>query len=253
MIENTFQIMPSVGPGKERGFWDGGILTWRDFIDAGCVRGVSAASKERFDSVLEDAYRRLEARDSLSLGAMMPRREHWRLYGEFGRDAAFLDIETDGLERDSLVTVVTVVRNGDATTLVEGRDLDAEALAEALDGASMLVTFNGSCFDVPVLRCSFPMLDLDLPHFDLRFGCRKVGYTGGLKNIERILGLSRSGGIGDIDGMDAVLLWDRWTRKGDERSLELLVEYNRADTVNLRAVADIAYGRLVREYAGFVH
>jgi len=253
MIENTFRIVPSVGAKKERGIWDSGVLTWNDFIASRDVRGISPASKERYDSLLNVAYSHLDEDDSVSLGDMLPRGEQWRLYGRFGERAAFLDIETDGLDRNSEVTVITVHKRGETLTLVNGIDLDAETISNALEGSSMIVTFNGSCFDVPVLKNSFPALDLDMPHFDLRFGCRKVGYTGGLKNIEHVLGLSRDCDIESIGGMDAVRLWKQWTRAGDERSLDLLVRYNRADTVNLKTLAGITYKKLVREHAGFVH
>lgn len=251
MIESTFQIIPSVGSKKERRIWDSGIRTWNDFITTDTVCGISSGSKERFDGILDDAYTSLRGGDCHSLGSLLPRGEHWRLYERFSRNAVFLDIETDGLERDSTVTVVTVCKGNETTTLVNGQDLNAESLSEAIGDHSMLITFNGSCFDVPVLKYSFPGLDLEGPHFDLRFGCRKVGLTGGLKNIEREVGLKRDDDIMDIDGMDAVRLWKQWTRAGDRRSLDLLVEYNRADTINLRTLADMTYDRLVREYAGF--
>lgn len=251
MIENTFQIIPSVSTKREKAIWNSGVLTWKEFIDTDAVKGMSCASKERSNTVLEEATGYLDDDDAFSLGGMLPRGEHWRLYRRFRKDVAFLDIETDGLERDSTVTVVTVCKGDDTITLVEGRDLDAESLSDALGDPSMLVTFNGSCFDVPVLRYSFPALDLDLPHFDLRFGCRKVGYAGGLKNIEVRLGMKRSEDIENVDGMDAVRLWKQWTRAHDVRSLDTLIEYNRADTINLKALADIMYDKLVKEHAGF--
>lgn len=253
MIENTFRIVPSVGAKKERKIWDSGILTWNDFIDADAVNGISCASKGMCDSILQDAGMYLKEKDSISLGNMLPKGEHWRMYEAFRDDAIFLDIETDGLERDSTVTVVTVCRKDETTTLIEGQGLDAESLSEAIGDPSMLVTFNGSCFDVPVLRYSFPGIDLNIPHFDLRFGCRKAGYKGGLKNIERCLGLQRNDDIENIDGMDAVRLWRQWTRAKDQRSLDLLVEYNRADTMNLIVLADMMYKELVKGYAGFTY
>ena len=251
MIKNTFQILPSVGIGRERSMWGSGIRTWDDFLGTECVRGLSKTVKERSDSVLGEAYGHLGNHDSRSLGDMLPRREHWRLYEHFRDNVAFFDIETDGLERDSTVTVVTVHRNDRTTTLVDGIDLDAESLAEAFGDPSVIVSFNGSCFDIPVLSYSFPCLDLSAPHFDLRFGCKKIGCAGGLKNVERQLGLGRSDDLKDIDGFEAVRLWKQWTRAHDRRSLELLMEYNVADTVNLKTLADITYGRLVREHAGF--
>lgn len=41
-------------------------------------------------------------------------------------------------------------------------------------------------------------------------------------------------------------LWRQWERRGDERALEKLVEYNLADTANLKPLANILY-RMLRE------
>lgn len=251
MIERTFQIAKGVGPKKEKDIWKEGVLTWSDFIDAEHVCGMGDARKKKCDVTFRQAYDMLDDGDSVSLGEMLNCSEHWRLYDRFRNDAAYLDIETDGLDRDSLVTVVTVHRKNETTTLTCGIDLDGGALSDALDGAKILVTFNGRCFDVPVLKNSFPGVDFDIPHYDLRFACRKIGLSGGLKKIERDLGIRRSDDICGVDGEEAVRLWHLWERKKDRDALDILTEYNRADTVNLENIADIVYGRMVREYVGF--
>ena len=110
---------------------------------------------------------------------------------------------------------------------------------------------KSACHCFPVLRCSFPDVDLELPHFDLRFGCRKAGMTGGLKQVEKSIGIQRSEDIAEVDGFEAVRLWKRWINSGDRSARDRLVNYNIADTVNLRELADIAYRRLVTDYAGF--
>ena len=79
----------------------------------------------------------------------------------------------------------------------------------------------------------------------------RLGREAALKNIERAIGLKRSEDIAEVDGLEAVRLWKRWTNRGDEESLRRLVEYNRADTINLEVLADTVYPRLVKEYAGF--
>ncbi len=252
MIRHTFSIAPSIGAKKEKRIWESGIRDWEDFLSADSVSHVSAGYKKKCDLVIGEAEELLDSGDALGLDGMFPQSEKWRLFGEFGKDAAYLDIETDGLDRTSLVTVVTVHTEKDTVTLTHGRDLDAGTLSDALDGAAMLVTFNGSCFDLPVLKESFPTLDLDYPHFDLRFGARKVGYRGGLKVIETQMGISRDEDIKEVDGFEAVRLWKRWERDGDADALNTLTEYNRADTVNLATVANNVYEKLVREYAGFV-
>jgi len=248
MIERTFQILPSVSVKRESSIWNAGIGTWNEFIDTERIKGIPEKKKPVFDGILEEAGELLRCGDSRSLGIMLPHREHWRMYDRFKNDTAFFDIETDGLDRDSTVTVVTVVKGGKVTTLIEGEDLDAESLSDALDDPSMLVTFNGSCFDIPVLKYSFPGIDFNVPHFDLRFGCKRAGYSGGLKNIECQLGFKRDDDVKDIDGFEAVRLWKQWTRAKDRRSLDLLVEYNVADTVNLRTLADMMYAELRNRY-----
>ena len=78
--------------------------------------------------------------------------EQWRLYDRFRDSAAFLDIETDGLERDSTVTVLTVHRGRETHTLVNGENLSSESLSEALEGASMPRPWTSTRQAVPCCR-----------------------------------------------------------------------------------------------------
>ena len=251
MIEHTFQMLPSVGAKKEKALWESDILSWDDFLSADSIDCVKPALKERSDPIVMQAAELLKDDDSFALADLIPKSEHWRMFDHFRDDAAYLDIETDGLSRDALVTVVTVHRKDRTYTLTEGFDLDPESLSKALEGSKILVTYNGSCFDVPVLRNSFPEVDLDIPQYDLRFASRKVGYKGGLKPLEIELGIHRSEDILDVDGAMAVHLWHQWKRNGDEDALNILQEYNRADTVNLEYIAGVIYGKLVRDHAGY--
>ena len=156
MITHTFQLLPSVGAKKERAIWETGVRSWDDFLSADAVGTMKREAKERGDVLLTQASELLDDGDSRSLADMLPKGEVWRMYRRFARDAVYLDIETDGLSRDALVTVVTVHSARGTVTLTEGIDLSPETLSDALEGTKILVTFNGSCFDVPVLRNSFP-------------------------------------------------------------------------------------------------
>lgn len=249
MIEHTFQMLPSVGKKKETALWESGVRDWDEFLSSESVAGIK--SKDRCDAIVMQAAELLDDEEASLLGDIIPRSEHWRMFDRFKNDAAYLDIETDGLSRDSLVTVVTIHRKKGTTTLTEGIDLDAGTLAEALEGAKILVTFNGSCFDVPVLKNSFPEVDFDLPHYDLRFASKKVGYRGGLKPLEIEMGITREDEIEGVDGAMAVRLWHQWERHQDKDALDILTEYNRADTVNLETIAERIYKRLVTDYAGY--
>lgn len=252
MIRRTFSIAPTIGKKKEMRIWEFGIRNWEDFLEAEEVCSVPEYRRGDCNKAISDAIELLDERDSIGLNKMLPKSEEWRLFGEFGDSAAYLDIETDGLYRDSLVTAVTVHTKNDTVTLVHGRGLTSDRLTDVLKDASMLVTFNGSCFDIPVLKNSFPDLDFNLPHLDLRFASRKVGFRGGLKQLETDLKIRRTDNIEGVDGFEAVRLWKRWDRYGDQDALEKLVEYNRADTINLEEITQIIYPKLVKEYAGFI-
>lgn len=244
MITRTFRVVPSVGPVTEKKILSCGIRDWYGFLEADCVPAVSAATKEKCDRHLNVACSLLDRGDTRGLTSMLPRNEEWRLFNRFGGDAAYLDIETDGLYSGARVTMATVHRRGESVTLTRGRDLNARRLADALDDAPMVVTFNGKCFDIPMLASEFPTLDLGMPNLDLRFAGRKAGLDGGLGRVERLLGITREGEMANLDGAEAVRLWNRWERNNDHRSLELLAEYNRADTENLVFLAQEICRRL---------
>jgi len=77
-------------------------------------------------------------------------------------------------------------------------------------------------------------------HIDLRYVLASLGYRGGLKGCERMLGMDR-GDLEGIDGYFAVLLWDDFRRKGNQKALDTLLAYNTLDVVNLEALMVAAY------------
>ena len=92
---------------------------------------------------------------------------------------------------------------------------------------------------------------MDQAHIDLRFALASLGYRGGLKAVERSLGLRRDPAIQDVDGFEAVRLWHRY-RRGDRTALRKLALYNLTDVVNLAALVEIAVRHKTRlaEYPG---
>ena len=169
--------------------WARGIQTWEDFPETGSVLG------QKLDEVarrrLAQAREALERHDLKTLADLIPPREHWRLYPEFARDAVYFDIETDGA-KSQVPTVVALFDADGLHVFIQGRNMDA--LPAALAGRRLWVTFNGSCFDVPVLRNYFGK-DFPVPaaHIDLRFVCRRLNMGGGLKELEDKLGLAQIG------------------------------------------------------------
>ena len=164
---------------------------------------------------------------------------------EDSKRVLFLDVETTGLSQyyDDL-TLVGWLLDGVYHVHVAGDDHGP--LLSSLRSASVLVTFNGTLFDLGFLEKTFPGLVLPTIHADLRYLAKRVGLTGGQKAIERQLGIFVRGGVEDVDGPTAVLLWHRYLR-GDKHSLRRLIEYNRCDIVAMRGILDHVLNRLVVE------
>ena len=236
-IENSFIPVEGVGETTERRLWEQGITHWEEFHP----EAVGETTADRIAAFIDIARDHLDRGDPRFFRDAFPSGSHWRLYENFRDDACFLDIETTGLSKHrDRVTVVGVHRDGDTRTLVRDRDLSAEALRAELRQSKLLVTFNGKRFDVPFLESAFDV-SVEAPHVDLMYPCRRLDLTGGLKTIEREVGIDRD--RPDLSGEDAVRLWREYQR-GDEDALETLVSYNRDDTANLRTLMELVANRL---------
>ena len=229
MLRHTFIHVPGVGEKRERELWSRGFTDWDAFR-----QGHPAGSwRDQILSHLDDER----------AARQLPRREAWRLATEFPGRTLYLDIETTGLsfEGDS-VTCVGVSDGSGTQAFVRGRDLPR--FPEVLEGVELLVTYNGSSFDLPILKHAFPQVDFDrFHHIDLRFPLRRLGVTGGLKGAEKQLGIDRSQALDGVDGFMAVLLW-RAHRAGAATALDTLLRYCLEDVVNLKPLLALAYNRL---------
>ena len=244
VLRATFQHLSGVGPVTEADLWQSGFRDWRDLLAGAGALVLSSPSRARLSRELTRSEAALSERDVGWFARRLPNREHWRLYPTFAPETAYLDIETTGLSPyGGIVTVVTVHGGGATRTFVAGDDL--EELPSYLRRFQVLVTFNGSRFDVPFLLASFPQLLVPPAHIDLRFVLYRLGHAGGLKRIEQRLGIGDRTGVEGVDGLDAVRLWQEY-RRGSSSALDRLVRYNRADTVNLEPLLHLAATELER-------
>lgn len=244
MLVSTFQHIPGLGEKKEKDLWSRGCLTWDDLISSS--HGLSHRKHEKAKSALFESKERLISLDHDFFRECLGGRLSWRAYGAFRKHACFLDIETTGLSAySSDVTTVCVHGSNGTKSYISGENMDE--LGEDLIGYKYLVTFNGARFDLPFLTQRLG-IGFSHIHLDLFYAFRKLGYSGGLKAIEKTLGMSRD--TEGVTGFDAVRLWhayknDRAVDVAGRRvrgmeALDLLVEYNREDTVNLERLADYA-------------
>jgi uncharacterized protein YprB with RNaseH-like and TPR domain len=148
-------------------------------------------------------------------------------------DEIFLDVETDWFRR---LTVVGFRSRTTGLIQVVGEDIRPEHIRSLLPRAGVLYTYNGHCFDLPVIRDQLGLnLRTDYTSLDLRWICQRHGLLGGQKAIEERIGFARS--LPGLDGRDAITLWSRHM-EGDSQALEVLLRYNAEDLDGLAAIRD---------------
>jgi uncharacterized protein YprB with RNaseH-like and TPR domain len=155
---------------------------------------------------------------------------------------AYIDIETTGLAPGaSEITVVGIYicRENEAEFIqFVGRDISADAIMAALDGVDILYSYNGSRFDLPFIQSQ---LGINLAglfrHRDLMYDCWGKNLYGGLKGVERQVGIARK--LPEMNGYEAVKLWWKYVDSFDLDALNKLCEYNKEDVLNLKTLRDM--------------
>ena len=154
---------------------------------------------------------------------------------------AYLDIETTGLSPwYSEITVVGIhLCNENDTRFIQlvGENVTADSILEALRGVDVIYTYNGSRFDLPFIYCRLGVnLTRLFRHCDLMYDCWRNNLYGGFKAVEKQLDIPRR--LREIDGHEAVRLWWRYVNDYDEEALATLLEYNKEDVFNLKALKE---------------
>ncbi len=233
MLKHTFIHIQGIGEKTEQYIWRKGIYSWEQFLEA--QEPLFSQKRDTFiRKELEESFKHLD--DIGFFHRRFSSSDMWRLFSTFKHKAAYLDIETSGgyMGVDD-ITVIGIYDGKSVRSFVNGINL--QEFEVAIPEYELLVTFNGASFDLPFIRRYFPGISLPKAHIDLRFLLRKLGYRGSLKKIEKEFGLKRASDIEGMDGFDAVKLW-RAYQWGDHSSLDLLLHYNTADTVNLEPLME---------------
>jgi uncharacterized protein len=122
-----------------------------------------------------------------------------------------------------------------------------EAVAEDAGGTAAVVTYNGKCFDLPLMETRFVMHRMatpfaGLPHVDMLHPARRLwrgdentGEAGcRLTSLEEMLcGHRREG---DVPGFEIPSRYFHYVRTGDARPLDAVLEHNRLDLLALALV-----------------
>jgi len=239
MIRHSFIFLERIGSRKERQLWSQGIQSWQDFLKAQTIKGIPAIKKQYYDRKLRESQQALaEDNSSFFIGKLKPK-EMWRLYHYFKEECCFLDGEIDSSGR---VILVGLSSEQQTKHFVCGANLEQLLLQKELEKYKLLITFNGSSFDLPKLKKQYG-ITIGIPHIDLKPLCINLGLKGGLKEVEKGLHLQRPTHLYG----NPVQLWKAFHASGDKEYLELLIEYNREDTENLKWIMDHIYKRMCTE------
>ena len=202
---------------------------------------MGSASRELVRREVENSISALSVGEHQYFARKLRMKDAWRAYEDFKHSCVYLDIETDGGPIEDGITAIGLYDGVSYECLLKGDSL--ESFRDRISNYSMIVTFFGRGFDLPVLQRRFPDVDIDQIHIDLCPTLRQLGFRGGLKKIEGEFGLTRSDRTVGLNGYDAIRLWRSYLRGSDE-ALEVFVQYNREDTVNLKPLAETAFNRL---------
>lgn len=249
MLDQTFIHIPGIGRRTERVLWQAGVESWDDFANFFTrPTAIAAGLRRRLETYIPQSVDAVRRRDAGFFSRLSRLGEAWRLFPEFADQCVFLDIETTGLSPVfDTVTMVGLYDGHRYEAFIDGQNL--QDLPAHLKKYSVVVTFNGSGFDLRFLKLAFENLELPPIHIDLRWVTRRLGYRGGLKSIEKEFGVCRDKSVEDLDGHDATVLWSRHLR-GDRQALRQLIAYNSEDVVHLKAIMEIAYDRLAKQVSG---
>lgn len=243
MLFNTFRHIPGIGPATEERLWKAGITDW-EIAKSPDPPDLSTRQTSLFRREIPLSLTALENRDPLYFSEKLPTALHWRLFPEFRDLAAYIDIETNGMDIfGGMITTIALYNGRDVFWYVNGRNLDA--FVDDIQKYKLIVSYNGKSFDVPYIE-QFFRIRLPHCHIDLRHVLAALGYKGGLKKCETALGIDR-GFLQGIDGAFAPLLWYDYEINGNERALETLLAYNIEDVVNLEALLVTAYNLMISE------
>lgn len=249
MLRQTFQHFRGITAKREQQLWAAGALDWKsahELLNPQKTLFGPTAQGTEVARLIDEGNEALHRSDAGYFAARLNRQEHYRIALTMPEKTLFLDIETTGLSRYyDTVTVIGWSFGPDYGFFVKGQDL--ALLRHILRQAQLIVTFNGTLFDVPFIAHEYPDLELPKVHVDLRFLARRAGLTGGQKHIERVIGVAREADVAAVAGEMAPVLWNDYTR-GNTDALKTLLRYNAADVRGMKTIFDTVCATVLEKY-----
>ena len=243
-MRRSFCQIPGITHQTEAKLWSVGFSDWSDLLSDVNSAPLGIANRAFVQKHLEDHIEAFEQGDRAYFASALGSKLAWRAFSAFENECVYVDIETNGGNVGESITLIGAFDGQQFRGFVKFQNL--EEFPDFLDQFKMIVTFFGESFDLPLIKKKFTELNIDHLHIDLCPALRAIGYSGGLKKIEKQLGVNRGNDVDGLNGLQAIQLWNRYQEFDDENAFRLLLEYNREDVVNLQFLARYATSRLER-------
>lgn len=147
---------------------------------------------------------------------------------------AYLDVETSFRKE---ITVLGIHRDDKGLYQLIGDKITPRRILDILKGIDAIYTYNGKRFDIPIIAKHTGLnLSNHFKIYDLMYDCWKKHLYGGLKWVEKVLGIKRS--LDGMDGRDAMELWEEYFWFKNKDALKKLLKYNEEDVVNLKLLKE---------------
>ncbi len=245
MLINSFCLFKNITFEMEREIWENGIKTWYNYLDGKREKYKKSLVKGYFLKQVEESVDKFELKEIDYFFEKMPREHYWRFFKEFSDKIGYLDIETSGLEKDSVITLITLYFNGKINCFLQGKNL--HDFPKHINKPRILVTYGGNVFDIPMIESYFG-IKLFQRKIDIKYFLNSLGLGGGLKICEKKLGIKR-GLLEGFNGSHAALLWKEYRRYKSLKYLNTLLAYNITDTVNLEKISFKIYNMFLQKYS----
>lgn len=253
MLTASFNFAKGMTEDLERSLWGRGILDWElaKAHPEEVSEGVGGSRAGRLAEALAEAQKALAGKDKQWFRNSFNPHESYRLWRGYcaPERIALVDIETTGLTPGyDQITVIGLVDRNRQRVFVAGKPMPGDdpldRFPAAIKDYDLIVTFNGDNFDLPFIERHFKEQGYrsELPHMDLLVLARDLGISGGLKDIEKQVGIARGGEIAGMRGGEAIALWGAW-KNGDAAAYKKITTYCKADCANLWDLAEILYAK----------
>ncbi len=243
LLRRSFQHLPGISAAKEAKLRSEGLRDWNDLLLRTTVQpDLFRKRGGELGGAVEASEQALANRDIEFFKNRLPKREFYRIAASFPERCVFLDIESTGLSKHyDHVTLVGWSVGSRYEVLID--PTDTSQLERELSARPVVITFNGTLFDLPFLTNRFNSDWSGATHVDLRYLARRVGLTGGQKKIEVTIGFAREAPLEGISGAEAVGLWFDY-KEGDLSALRKLIRYNHTDIEGMKFLFERVVERL---------